>query len=230
MNWRVVDIFKSVQGEGFYMGRPCVFVRFAGCNLCCPWCDTPDALDDKAGKEYTTPELLLAILNADGLTPRIREDSLEAPYVVFTGGEPLIQINRNDDWKSLAKALNVNSYTIGVETNGTLPIPSDIDWVCVSPKRQSDYEVNSSSRYKIDEIKIVADEPVDVIRACRSINKQLGDDVRFTIQPLDRKGDPNINANPDMDIEGAYKVVKALEKDGITAYLGLQAHKVWRIK
>lgn len=111
--YRINEIFYSLQGEGFYTGVPAVFIRFSGCNLRCPFCDT----DHGAGTMMSSDEIISAI----------------APYpsrhVVLTGGEP--SLFADDD---LVSALHGAGRYIAVETNGTHPLPSGIDWITCSPK------------------------------------------------------------------------------------------------
>jgi len=114
--YRVNEIFYSIQGEGSFAGTPAVFVRFSGCNLACPWCDT----DHSHAVEMTHDEL-------EGAVRDLLKDR-EGALVVLTGGEPALQL-RDDD--PLFRELG---SCICVETNGTLPVPDWVDWVTVSPK------------------------------------------------------------------------------------------------
>lgn len=110
---RVNEIFHSLQGEGFNSGTAAVFLRLSGCNLDCPFCDT-----DHADGSLMTEE------EAAEATTR-----WATPLVVITGGEPALQLN-----KALVDALHRRGKRIAVETNGTLPLPDDIDWITLSPK------------------------------------------------------------------------------------------------
>ena len=113
---RVKEIFYSLQGEGCHTGRAAIFVRFAGCNLQCPFCDT----DFKNGEEITD----LEVLN------KIEQLSEDCKFIVLTGGEPTLQVK--DDFIRL---LQRKGYYVAMETNGTREIPQLIDWVTVSPKK-----------------------------------------------------------------------------------------------
>lgn len=114
--YNIVEIFHSVQGEGFRAGIPHVFIRFGNCNLKCEWCDT-DFLD----YENMTCKAII-----DQVT------QYECKNVIFTGGEPMI----NNLWP-IQRLLKQNGYHISIETNGTIPIEEGlIDWICVSPKDQ----------------------------------------------------------------------------------------------
>jgi len=113
---RVTEIFESIQGEGALMGRPMLFIRLAGCNLSCEWCDTPYARDE--GRE----------MSAEDVAMRIRSSHLS--WVCWTGGEPLLQRSAIED-----VVASVRGYRHTVETNGTIPVPSGLfDHVTVSPK------------------------------------------------------------------------------------------------
>lgn len=114
MKYPVVEVFNSIQGEGLYTGAPANYIRLAGCNLSCAFCDT----DKLAREELSTKEIL------EKLNPDIK-------IVVLTGGEPTIH-----NLTELISTLR-HGYTIHLETNGTHTVPSGIDWVSVSPKRDA---------------------------------------------------------------------------------------------
>lgn len=142
--YSVKEIFKTVQGEGAMVGRTAVFCRFSGCNLwsgreqdrvaaVCTFCDT----DFVGGQKYQGRELAEAIADAWG------SDRAER-FVVLTGGEPLLQVDR-----PLIGDLHGRGFVIAVETNGTIPIPEGIDWVCVSPKGKSELVVKRGHDFKL---------------------------------------------------------------------------------
>jgi 7-carboxy-7-deazaguanine synthase (Cx14CxxC type) len=141
LSYQVKEIFYSLQGEGYHSGRPAVFCRFSGCNLwsgkeadrekaICKICDT-DFLgtDGEEGGNYRTADEQLAG-KIDTLWPK--ENNPAKPFVVCTGGEPLLQLDSN-----LINALHERRFEIAVETNGTIPAPDEIDWLCVSPKENT---------------------------------------------------------------------------------------------
>jgi len=115
-SYRVNEIFYSIQGEGVFAGTPAVFVRFSGCNLACPWCDT----DHSRFMEMTSDELEEAV--------RALLNDREGAIIVLTGGEPALQL-RDDE-----PLFRGSGCRICIETNGTLPVPGWVDWVTVSPK------------------------------------------------------------------------------------------------
>jgi 7-carboxy-7-deazaguanine synthase len=149
-SFAVKEIFLTLQGEGLQAGRPAVFCRFAGCNLwsgreedradaVCRFCDTDFVGTDgtKGGRYRDTGDLI---------------DAIEAEWTggpinrlcVLTGGEPLLQVD--DD---LVRALHDRGFRIALETNGTLPAPAGIDWVCVSPKSGTRLEITHGDELKL---------------------------------------------------------------------------------
>lgn len=135
--YAVNEIFYSLQGEGFHTGTPVVFVRMAGCNRRCAFCDT-----DFAKSVPMTAEAIAA--EAQRLAP-------DCQRIVLTGGEPLLQVDAN-----LIDTLKSHGYTLHLETNGTLPIPPGIDWATCSPKDKS------PEPQRVDELKVVFTDGADV--------------------------------------------------------------------
>ena len=153
MSYAVKEIFLTLQGEGMQAGRRAVFLRFAGCNLWtgreqdrataqCRFCDTDFVgLDGENGGRYEAAALA-------GKVAALWESG-ERPLVVITGGEPLLQLDA-----PLIDALHGQGFEIAVETNGTLPAPPGIDWICVSPKGSTNIVQRSG-----DELKLVWPQP-----------------------------------------------------------------------
>ena len=151
MTYSIKEIFYTLQGEGAHAGRPAVFCRFSGCNLwtgresdragaVCQFRDTDFVgTDGEGGGKFKTPEELAAAINA--LWPAAYQAS---KYVVFTGGEPLLQLDA-----ALIAAMHAVGFTIAIETNGTLPVPDGVDWICVSPKMGSTLVVTKGSEIKV---------------------------------------------------------------------------------
>jgi 7-carboxy-7-deazaguanine synthase len=145
MAYTVKEIFKTLQGEGGQAGRAAVFCRFSGCNLwsgreedrataTCNFCDT----DFVGGEKFNDANALAtAITTCWG-------DATQRRLVVFTGGEPLLQL---DD--ALITAIHAAGFEIAIETNGTLPAPADIDWICVSPKTKAEFVQKSGTELKL---------------------------------------------------------------------------------
>ncbi len=151
MAYSVKEMFLTLQGEGVHSGRRAVFLRFAGCNLwtgreadrakaICQFCDTEfvGTDGDGGGKFATADALADAALGFWGAVGGV------VPYVVITGGEPLLQL---DD--ALIAALHDRGFEIGVETNGTIAAPPGIDWLCVSPKAGSETVQRAGNELKL---------------------------------------------------------------------------------
>jgi len=151
MTYSVKEIFYSLQGEGARSGRPAVFCRFSGCNLWsgeeihratadCTFCDTDFVgTDGIGGGKFKTVSAL-----AETLTSYWPDRAQGAPYVVFTGGEPLLQLDA-----VLIDAMRQAGFEIAVETNGTLKAPDGIDWLCVSPKGMTRLVQRSGNEIKL---------------------------------------------------------------------------------
>ena len=171
------EIFHTLQGEGANAGAPAVFCRFAGCNLwsgreedrataACDFCDT-DFLgtDGPGGGRFETAAALAQAIENAWPAPGLRDR-----FVVFTGGEPLLQLD-----EALVDALHARGFEVAVETNGTRPAPPGLDWVCVSPKADAELVLRSG-----DELKLVypqAEAPPE---------RFVGLDFRyFFLQPMD---------------------------------------------
>ena len=169
MTYPLVEIFESLQGEGRNTGRPCVFVRFAGCNLKCPWCDT----DVSRRFELSLTDLVKEI------------GGFRAKSVILTGGEPTIQSGIPE----LVAKLKADGYWIGVETNGlrTEDWLSFVDYVACSPKIEfADRYAPGTALASADEVRVVAssEEAVDF---CRQIRQRIAA-TDYYVSPCDRDG------------------------------------------
>jgi 7-carboxy-7-deazaguanine synthase (Cx14CxxC type) len=179
MTYQVKEIFYTLQGEGTHAGRPAVFCRFSGCNLwtghehqrpsaVCRFCDTDFVgTDGLGGGRFSSAGDLAAAVAATWTGDRDRRSQ---PYVVCTGGEPLLQLD--DD---AVNALHAEGFSVAVETNGTHPAPAGIDWVCVSPKAGAPLVLTSG-----DELKLVFPQdgaPPDAFEGL--------DFGRWLLQPMD---------------------------------------------
>jgi len=147
--YRVNDIFYSLQGEGRNTGRAAVFIRFAGCNLRCPFCDT----EFDSYREMTGEDIIAAIA---ALAPLPGEGNGGGPLVVLTGGEPTLQAD-----EAFVDLLHQHGYEVAMESNGTRPAPMNLDWLTVSPKVNEKLEVRNEKWRQPDEVKIVFDENTD---------------------------------------------------------------------
>ncbi len=149
MIYSIKEIYLTLQGEGYHAGRSAVFCRFAGCNLwsgreqdrptaICRFCDTQFfGTDGEGGGQFETAEELAETLAA-------LWSGAGQPFVVCTGGEPLLQLDL-----PLLRALHVEGFEVAVETNGTIPVPDGVNWVCVSPKANTEVVVRSGNELKL---------------------------------------------------------------------------------
>ena len=202
--YTIKEIFYTIQGEGYNAGKAAVFCRFSGCNLwngqekdrlksICSFCDT-DFLGTNGvlGGQYTLESLVDKITK---LWPNFKRNK----FVVFTGGEPLLQLD-----KLLINSLKANKFKVAVETNGTILPPLGIDWVCVSPKAKSNFIVKKANEIKV----IYPQEKLDP-----KIYEELNFD-HFYIQPL---YDKNLKKNNK-------KAIKFILKNPLWK-LSIQSHK-----
>jgi 7-carboxy-7-deazaguanine synthase len=179
---RVLEIFDSLQGEGYWSGVPMTFVRLAGCNApdlglgCVPWCDTPASWDVSAGEEMATED----VASSCGL-----------PRLCLTGGEPLLQV---DGVAELVLEAHRRGMRVHLETNGTVDSACDFDWVTVSPKPPG-YLTAESWDGRIDELKLVVDEDMDAARAERLAAAHAGAIICLQPEygggPVDSRGRAN---------------------------------------
>lgn len=177
MTYSVKEIFYTLQGEGINAGRPAVFCRFAGCNLwtgretdrhgaICQFCDTDFVgTDGSNGGKFAAPVDL-----AERIASLWPERRLLGRFVVLTGGEPLLQVDR-----ALLEALHDEQFEVAVETNGTVLAPEGIDWICVSPKAGAAWVQRSGHELKLvfPQHGLLPDEIKDV------------DFQHFLLQPMD---------------------------------------------
>ncbi|MGB0920952.1 MAG: 7-carboxy-7-deazaguanine synthase [Alphaproteobacteria bacterium] len=175
MTYSIKEMFYTLQGEGAQAGRPAVFLRFAGCNLwnglerdrtqaVCTFCDTDFVgVDGQNGGQFKA---------ADELAARVKSfwPGGGTPYVVCTGGEPLLQLDQ-----ALINALHDQAFEIAVETNGTIKAPKGIDWICVSPKADAPLAQLSG-----DELKLVYPQPKAMPARFESLKFS-----HFYLQPMD---------------------------------------------
>ena len=216
--YTVKELFPTLQGEGTHTGRAAVFCRFAGCNLwsgreedrataICQFCDTDFVGSDGAGggKFETAASLADAIENSW----RSTSAGPQQRYVVFTGGEPLLQLD-----EELIAALHQKGFEVAIETNGTIKVPKGVDWVCVSPKAGSDLIV-----LQADELKLVI--PQNEHQALEKLMARFeGMDYRNRfLQPMDGQ---NLKSNTELAVSLCQK--RPLWR------LSLQSHKLIGIR
>lgn len=165
--YRINEIFYSLQGEGRHTGRAAVFVRFSGCNLNCPFCDTDFSLHTK----MTAAEIL----------DEVRQWK-NCGFIVLTGGEPSLQVD-----ETLVSLLHQEGFYVAMETNGTRAVPKNIDWVTISPKNCFVDQCQALVANRVDEMKVVFDGVHDPKPYSR-----LGNHPYLCLQPCDT-GDAHRN-------------------------------------
>ena len=176
--YSVKEAYVTLQGEGAQTGRAAVFLRFAGCNLwnglerdraaaVCDFCDTDFVgTDGPGGGKFETPAALAAHVKALWQDGRAGG----APYIICTGGEPLLQLDT-----PAIEALHAVGFEVGVETNGTIEAPAGLDWICVSPKANAPLKQTTG-----DELKLVY--PQELARPERFVGLDF---THFFLQPMD---------------------------------------------
>lgn len=155
MTYAIKEIYYTLQGEGAHTGRPAVFCRFSGCNLwsgkesdrhtaICQFCDTDFVgTDGSNGGKYITPFEVAQLI--DSCWPKDEMDQWKSQkFVVFTGGEPLLQLD-----KALVDSLHDMGFSVAIETNGTKLPPEGIDWICVSPKANAPLLLTAGNELKL---------------------------------------------------------------------------------
>jgi 7-carboxy-7-deazaguanine synthase (Cx14CxxC type) len=179
--YAIKEIYYTLQGEGAHTGRPAIFCRFSGCNLwtgreidrpkaICQFCDTDFwGTDGVNGGKYATADDLALAVKQLWKKDETGKD-IGTPYVVCTGGEPLLQL---DD--VLIAAFHQQGLEIGIETNGTKEAPDGIDWICVSPKANTDLVLT-----KGNELKLVYPQPTALPHQFEHLDFE-----HFYLQPMD---------------------------------------------
>jgi len=216
--YTVKELFPTLQGEGTHTGRAAVFCRFAGCNLwsgreedrataVCKFCDTDfvGSDGDGGGKFDTAQDLANAIESSW----RSTSAGPQQRYVVFTGGEPLLQLD-----EQLIEKLHQKGFEVAIETNGTIKVPRGVDWVCVSPKAGSDLIVLQANELKL----VIPQEGEDSLEKLLARFEKMDYRNRF-LQPMDGA---NLKINTELAISLCQK--RPLWR------LSLQSHKLIGIR
>lgn len=163
----VMEHFLTIQGEGFHSGKPAYFIRLAGCDVGCPWCDVKESWDEEAYASYQADEIVSWI------------SSSSADIVVITGGEPLLH-----DLDKLTNTLRKSGKQVHIETSGSSPLSGEFDWITFSPKR---YKAPLDDVYSMaNELKVVIANTQDLRWAERQAQKchSAGNtDVLLYLQP-----------------------------------------------
>jgi len=216
--YTVKELFPTLQGEGAHTGRAAVFCRFAGCNLwsgreedrttaICKFCDTDFVgSDGDGGGKFDTAQDLANTIESSW---RSTSAGPQQRYVVFTGGEPLLQLD-----EALIAELHQKGFEVAIETNGTIKVPKGVDWVCVSPKAGSDLIVLQANELKL----VIPQEGHDSLEKLLARFEKMDYRNRF-LQPIDG---PNLKMNTELAISLCQK--RPLWR------LSLQSHKLVGIR
>jgi 7-carboxy-7-deazaguanine synthase len=213
MVYTIKECFYTLQGEGTHAGRPAVFLRFSGCNLwtgreadrasaVCTFCDTDFVGVGPDGGKFKTAVELAAF--ARGHWPAGLAGSRARPFVVCTGGEPLLQLD-----EAAIAALHAEGFEVAVETNGTQPAPLGLDWTCVSPKAEAEVVL-----LRGDELKLVFPQELAPPKKFEELDFR-----HFLLQPMDG---PDAQANTEAAL--AYCLAHPQWK------LSIQTHKLLQIR
>lgn len=200
--YSINEIFYSLQGEGYNAGRAAVFIRFAGCNVRCPWCDT----DWSKGRAMNAGQILDAAERVARVIP-----ALGIPLLVLTGGEPALQVD-----EALIDRLHTQFPVIAIETSGSVALPCGLDWVTLSPKEDFCPETGEVVLAIADEVKVVFDGKYNPEKWLHIIKAK-----HFYLQPCDT-GDEGMKRNTEACIE----YIKAHPHWA----LSLQTHKILGIR
>lgn len=167
--YNIVEIFSSLQGEGFNTGMPSIFIRFGKCNLACPWCDT----NYNQFERWSLSRILAKVR------------SYSPQNIIITGGEPTIQPQLG----ILLDRLKTDGYFIAIETNGLKPIPPQIDYVATSPKRLYQHKYQQRCIPTADEVRIVNDG--DILPFCLQIEQKIHA-AQYYLSPCEQHGEMNL--------------------------------------
>lgn len=169
--YRIVEIFETLQGEGWNTGMPAIFVRFGKCNLACSWCDT----------NYHDFRFMTLNQIIDNV------QKFNTHNIIITGGEPTIQPNL----EKLLDKLKELGYFLAIETNAIKAVPSQINYIATSPKRMYRDVYQKHCITHADEVRIVADEEEGLLQFCEEIENKI-QSPRYYLSPCERNGEINI--------------------------------------
>jgi organic radical activating enzyme len=202
---KTIEIFASVQGEGLRQGEPTIFVRLAGCNLRCGFCDTKKAW--RSGREISVDTIVKEV-------GRLRRD-FPATWVCLTGGEPLAQ-----NVGPLVRRLHDEGLKVQIETNGTFPPEQGADWLTVSPK-PPDFDLHPGFKKRVREVKLVVCRALD-LDDVRTVRAAFPPTVPLILQP---------QSNAAWSREKAVKLLEDAGRSGLEGLrLSVQLHKVYGLR
>jgi 7-carboxy-7-deazaguanine synthase len=202
---KTIEVFASVQGEGLRQGEPTIFVRLAGCNLRCPFCDTKSAW--RGGRDRTVAEIAVEVARLHRGFP--------ARWVCITGGEPLGQ-----DIAPLVLRLKRDGLAVQVETNGTFEPRATADWYTVSPKPPA-YAFHPRFKKKARDVKLVASRGL-TIETVRVVRRAFPPSTPIVLQP---------QTNAPWSRRKAMRLLEQAMRDGLgNIRVAVQLHKIYGLK
>lgn len=202
---RITEIFPSIAGEGLRIGEPTIFIRLAGCNLRCSFCDTKYSW--QGGEEYSEKKIIDAVRRIQKRFP--------SDWVCLTGGEPLLQ-----DIRSLSHKLKQEGFKIHIETNGTIHRLFQADWLTLSPKPQA-YRFAPEYAKKADEVKLVVSQDL-TLEVIQKLREKFPARTPILLQPL---------SNQKRSMDRGIKLLKQSMNAGLkNIRISVQMHKIFGLK
>ena len=202
---KITEIFASIQGEGLRQGYPTLFVRFSGCNLKCPFCDTQYAWEE--GNEYSTRQVMEKLKELKHRFP--------AQWICLTGGEPLLQ-----DVAELGKELKKEGFNIQVETNATIFQDIPVDWYSISPK-PAKYFFHPEYRKKAKEVKVILTKDLNY-ESIRRLREEFPEKTPLLLQP---------QSNRKWSMDLGMKILRQALRAGLkNIKLSIQLHKIYGLR
>jgi 7-cyano-7-deazaguanosine (preQ0) biosynthesis protein QueE len=202
---KITEIFPSITGEGLRSGEPTIFIRLAGCNLKCTFCDTKYSW--QGGEEHSEEKIIEAVKRIQGRFP--------ADWVCLTGGEPLLQ-----DVELLVNNLRKEGFKIHIETNGTVYRPFRVDWLTLSPKPPA-YGFAREFSAKTDEVKLVVNRELS-LEVIQDLREKFPAQTPILLQP---------QSNRKWSIEKGMKLLKQTLNMGLkNIKISVQIHKIYGLK
>lgn len=202
--YNIVEIFESLQGEGFNTGMPSIFIRFGKCNLTCPWCDT----EYNCFKSMTLEQISQQVT------------AFQAKNIIITGGEPTIVANLT----KLLTHFKQLGYFLAIETNGIRPVPTEIDYIATSPKRLYRQKYQQNCLKRANEVRIVNDslsneqEQQEILSFCHQIAEKIKAE-HYYLSPCEIEGKFNL-------LNTVQLLGKLNQSSPIHWQLSLQTHKL----
>ena len=193
INYKINELFETIQGEGAYTGQPSIFIRLQGCPVGCSWCDTKHTWGIELSDEVSPQKMLAktnetplwASFSAEDILALVREKSYQAKHIVITGGEPCMY-----DLRPLCELFEQAGYSTQIETSGTFEVMTSADcWVTVSPKvnMRGGYEILTTAMSRANEIKhpVATEQHVDDLKALLQLHNV--NNTAIYLQPISQK-------------------------------------------